>query len=526
MKSLVRWFNRHPLLCTFAFVLVCLCPLIAQRDFTYANELRYLSIVDEAISEDRLVTFDNHGVLYADKPPLFFWFMMMLRVLLGVHSIFALTLLALIPAFVTVALMDRWLCKTQTVMPSALSRSAMAMMLLTSGMFLGMSVFVRMDMLMCMFVVLSLYSFYMALRGIGRFEMHYLLMPVWIFLALFSKGPIGFIVPIVAILGFLIHARHPKLLKVYLGRRTWITISILFLIWIIAVYQEEGLDYIQNLLFHQTIDRGVNAFHHKHPIWFYAVNIWPVLMPFALLTVPMFFTRSHGNSAVRLWHTTVVVTFVLCSSFSSKIAIYLLPLVPFLVYLFYPHVMIYGLTKWTRFALYFPSGVLSLAGLAVMAATIIKPSFIPMDFLFCPLVFVAGLLLATGGWLGLYFSNKSWQKTVLSISVSLMLGVFCVGFLTPKLNPWIGYRAVCAKAREMSPDGQVNVLFLLRPENMDVYVGSHPKDYALNIDRFIEDNPSGTLIIKTRYINDALRAHLAGCESAEVTKYTVFKLDR
>ncbi len=500
---------------------------MALRDVTYANELRYLSIIDEALSEDRIVTFDNHGILYADKPPLFFWFMMMFRVLLGHHSIFFLSLLALIPSFVIVALMDRWLCNTQQVKPSPLSRAAMVLMLSTTGMFLGMSIFVRMDMMMCMFVVLALYSFYMAMRGIGRYEMHYWLMPVWIFLALFSKGPIGFIVPIVAILGFLIHERNPKLLKVYLGKRTWITIAILFFIWIASVYQEEGLDYIQNLLFHQTIDRGVNAFHHKHPVWYYMVNIWPVLMPFSLLTVPMFFTRSHGNSAVRLWHTTVVVTFVLCSSFSSKIAIYLLPLVPFLVYLFYPHVMIYGLTRWTRFALYVPSAFVLLLGLGVMAATIVKPDILSdYAFMFCPLVFIAGLILAIGGALGLVFSNKSWQKTVISIAASLLMGIFCVGFLTPKLNPWIGYGEVCKVARELSPEGQVNILYLMRPENMDVYLGSRPEDFKLNIDYFIEEKPSGVLIIKTKRINDKLKTYLEGCESRTVAKYSVFKLDR
>ena len=51
---------------------IALLPIMILRDFTPNNELRYLSIVDEAISNGNIFTFTNQGEIYADKPPLHF----------------------------------------------------------------------------------------------------------------------------------------------------------------------------------------------------------------------------------------------------------------------------------------------------------------------------------------------------------------------------------------------------------------------------------------------------------------------
>ena len=55
---------------------IALLPVMILRDYTPNNELRYLSIVDEALRNGDVFTFTNQGEIYADKPPLFFWLMM------------------------------------------------------------------------------------------------------------------------------------------------------------------------------------------------------------------------------------------------------------------------------------------------------------------------------------------------------------------------------------------------------------------------------------------------------------------
>ena len=67
----------------FFFIFAMLLPLLLMRDYTPSNELRYLNIVDDAIESGNFFTFYDHGEPYADKPPLYFWVMMLLRKIAG-----------------------------------------------------------------------------------------------------------------------------------------------------------------------------------------------------------------------------------------------------------------------------------------------------------------------------------------------------------------------------------------------------------------------------------------------------------
>ena len=51
----------------YLLVFLCFIPLFIFRDFTPNNELKYLSIADEALRDGHFFTFWNHGVPYADK---------------------------------------------------------------------------------------------------------------------------------------------------------------------------------------------------------------------------------------------------------------------------------------------------------------------------------------------------------------------------------------------------------------------------------------------------------------------------
>ena len=127
------------------FILVL--PALILRDFTPNNELKYLSIADEAIRNGDWFTFYNHGTIYADKPPLYFWIIMLCKIVWGSHSMFLLSLFSVIPAFITIGIMDRWIREC-----SLSSRRSVALLLFTSGLFLGSALVLRMDMMMCMFI--------------------------------------------------------------------------------------------------------------------------------------------------------------------------------------------------------------------------------------------------------------------------------------------------------------------------------------------------------------------------------------
>lgn len=497
--------NRHPMLCVIALAAFSLLPLMALRDFSPSNELRYLSIVDEALANGNVFTFANHGEAYADKPPLFFWLLMALRCLFGGHYMLCDALMAFIPSCVTVLVMDRWV---KTAFPGRLTgiqRAAAAGMLMTTAFFLSMSIFVRMDMLMTMWIVLALFSFWKWDSGIGRTWVHRITMPLYIFLALFTKGPVGILMPIVTIVSFLCLERRPKDMLKYLGISTWLILAVLCAGWFAAVYAEGGRAYLDNLLFHQTLDRAINAEWHKAPVWYYLTTIWGVLAPWCLCTLPSLVRalnpreRQPSEPLERLLAIAVVSTVVMLSCFSSKLAIYLVPVIPFAVYTF-PLVMARrGYDTLSRVGLSVPAVLFIIIGvLAIVAALLwrVFPSvtgLLDYPFVSSPLVFQTAAFLVVGGIAGMCVMRYGWEWPVLAMSASLFLMLFTGSFLLPQVNDYIGYRNVCSLVPQ---DEEVYTLHVRRPENMDVYLGRDIHDFGDNADSLMLNMPAkGTLIV-------------------------------
>lgn len=148
---------------SLAFLLAML-PVMILRDFTPSNELRYLSIADEALRDGHLFAFTNQGEPYADKPPLYIWIVMLGKILFGEHHMWFLSLFSLLPALGILFTMDRWVSPAL----DERGRTAAALMLMTCGLFLGLAVFLRMDMLMCLFITLALYFFWRMYTGTGN----------------------------------------------------------------------------------------------------------------------------------------------------------------------------------------------------------------------------------------------------------------------------------------------------------------------------------------------------------------------
>ena len=284
----------------------CFIPLLYFRDFTPNNELKYLSIADEALREGHWFTFWNHGALYADKPPLYLWIVMLGKWLLGTHSMFFLGLFSLIPALWILFIMDKWV---NTALPSDLRLSSQ-FMLLTSGLFTGSAIVLRMDMLMSLFIILSLYTFYRIYTGRCS-PADPIKLPIYIFLAIFTKGPVGLIIPLLTIPAFLLVKKQFKTIGKYLGWKQWSILIGLCSLWFIAVYLEGGKTYLNNLLFHQTINRAVDSFHHKEPFWYYLKTIWYSLAPWTLFYVVVLLIgiRKHlYNNDIKQLFLTILLT--------------------------------------------------------------------------------------------------------------------------------------------------------------------------------------------------------------------------
>ena len=472
----------------FLFIFAMLLPLMILREFTPANELRYLNIVDDALINGNLITFYDHGVPYADKPPLYFWFAMLLKKVFGCHSMFLLSaLLSLVPAFVTGWIMDRW---TEEKLDGEESTAALLMMH-SSVMFLAASIVLRMDMLMCMFIVLAMYTFgkmYANKKGAREalarestheakiFRRDRLLLPVYVFLAIFSKGAVGFLAPVICIIVFLISDRELRIGR-YLGWRFWAVLIILCALWWTGVYLEGGKSYLNNLLFHQTVDRGVNSFHHKAPFWYYLAGYWWIAAVWSLLCVVLIIKgwRKHylGGIRVKLMIVTAMTILVMLSLVSSKIAIYLLPAIPFFIYagaLLLPYFKDDKLVK----------GIVAAIAwifIAIGIASIFKKFIIPdkiaetLPELWAPF-WVILLPMVLGGLLGLKaLKDKHTPLAISIISASIFVTIFLGSFSMKEINKTTGVKDGCLEAIKISQEKDSPLLYydFSAAPNMDYY---------------------------------------------------------
>ena len=501
---------------------VALLPAMILRDFTPNNELRYLSIVDEALRNGNIFTFTNQGEIYADKPPLHFWLMMIGKLILGEHRMWYYSLLSFIPALVIVTTMTKWIRrengKNETTAP---------LMLMTSGLFIGTTLIVRMDMLMNMFIVLSLYTFYKMYRGEDRKRDGWLF-PVYVFLALFSKGPLGILIPFVSTVTFLIYKKKLSDFTHYWGWKTFLIILTGCIAWFAGVYIEGGNEYLNNLLVHQTVERGINSFHHKEPFYYYAVSIWYSLAPWSLLAIGLFIAglyKKRINSTLEQFFAVIILsTFVMLSVISSKIEIYSLPLIPFSIYLTALLFNKFDMqSRWITLSVAIPAVALLLA----LPAIIYLGGTDKMRYLATPLVYAGAGILTITGLLVIYhlYRKRDTYRSINTLALGFLSVVFIIGWSMPQLNNQLGWRNLCEKAKELSEEHRIAdywVYQISRAENMDVYLG---KDIikAERKDILKEPLENRLLMLRTKDIKNDPEIHTAvlNREQYQIGKYTI-----
>ena len=490
----------------FLGVFLALLPVLALRDYTPDNELKYLSIAEESIRDGNIFAFYNHGEPYADKPPLYLWIVTLGRLIFGKHVMFFLSLFSLIPAFITVGVMNKWVRKERHC-----DETMNSIMLLSSAFFLACAIVLRMDMLMTMFITLALYTFYRMYRfnnkGMGAkilYRRWSILLPVYTFLAIFTKGAVGIMVPLMSIAVFLALNRKIKTIGKYIGWKFWGILAGLCALWFTGVFLDGGTEYLNNLLFNQTINRAVNSFHHKEPFWYYFVTYWYAIAPWSIVTVTAIiigFRRGLiNNDLLRMFAVVSIGTILMMSCISSKIVVYLLPAFPCLVYLGAILIGEIGKSRWLNAAVAIPAAIfVILQGAAIYAD---KSGLVPVD-LGTP-VYYYTLILCAGGVAALYHIwNGNLPRAITVTGVSMFVFILAAGLSMDKLNDMVGLKNATDYAKdemkglEQNYGQQPRIMYydFRSGDNLDVYFG-HPVDELAKED--LQEAENLVLVVKER----------------------------
>lgn len=513
-------------------VCIALLPVLLLRDFSPSNELRYLSIAEESLRSGRWVAFTYQGMPYADKPPLYFWIIRLGYGLFGNHQMSFLSLFSLLPALVIAYTMDRWAGPEMDragrgVGPESYRLTAQ-WLLLSCGLFLGLAVFLRMDMLMSMFIVLSLRRFYRLWKEEGNRWINELLFPIYLFLGVFSKGPMGILIPLAGTLVFLLWSRRLRSFGTFWGWKTWGVFLLGCLLWWGWVYKEGGGKYLSNLLFHQTFDRAVDSFHHKRPFYYYFLSLWYSAFPWSLLligvTVVTFWKKQVSSELARFFFSVFLATFGLLSLISSKLVVYLVPVFPFWVY--GVALQLSSRWRWNRgvaLAIAFPAVVYS----ATLPLLIWLGHQKATGWLNHGLLYTAGGILALTGIGSLYllYGRKQLSRAIRLLAIGLLGAIFTGGWEMPVINRQIGYGELCREARKAARQNgstEYGVWNIRRPEAMDVYLGQGVR--KVSWEEVISGRLKGTVLMLPAPEWKAWEGKIPAKESYDVGPYSIVVL--
>ncbi len=467
MSLKTNYFNKKEL-SIILFGLILFIPSLLLRDYTPGNELKYIGIAKDMLKNGSVFVLRDLGELYSDKPPLYFWLINASKAVTGGYHIWAIGLFSAIPSIAIAVIMYRWGKKHIGEKNSFLA----SLMLITTIFYFGASVVLRMDMLMALFILLSLYSFFLyyedPVKNLGKKNWIY----IYVALAVFTKGPAGLIIPLVAILAFLALEKNLKFLKELSLIRGLALILAFFLVWFTLLIREGGKEYLYLLTVKQTVGRGVNAFAHKRPFYYYLANIWGNTFPWPFIYMGSIgygsFKFKKLNTFERFMFSAIVSTILVFSSFSSKLDIYLIPIYPF-----FPFLAMGILEKLEKSRKKFSWVTLGLV------QTIFSLSFIAIFFLPQSIegvsidLLVKSMLIAISvlGIFGLISLKKSrYKDSMISMVVTMSVAILTLSAKVPEINPEIGLGRVASEIQNFQASNKVDEIVVYNYRS-GVYLG-------------------------------------------------------
>jgi 4-amino-4-deoxy-L-arabinose transferase-like glycosyltransferase len=307
-------------------------PGLGGRDLWNPDEARYTEVAREMSVLGHYALPHLNGEVYSQKPPLFFWLILVSGWLTGGIGETASRLPSALAAIGASLLVYRIGARFWNRRAGWLAALAFA----TCFKVLWQGRFGQIDMVLTFFVTLAVWFW---VRGFTEDRPRlYLLFYAATGLATLAKGPVGLIPPLLSILAFLlITGRKAEIRRLHLplGLLIWAAVV---LVWLVPAGIDGGAEYLRQIVFRQNVTRYAEPWHHFAP-WYYYLTIvpaeffpWSLLLPAAIgIGRKRFAGREREGFVFALcW---VVVTLVFFSLSPAKRSVYVLTLYPALALL-------------------------------------------------------------------------------------------------------------------------------------------------------------------------------------------------
>ena len=425
--------NLYPKKKTHILVLIGLCVVlyfvnIGRWDLWDPDEPRYGQVAREMVNGGDWIVMHFNGKVYADKPPLFFWAIALSSFLWKGFYSFSVRFPSAFFGTLTV-LLTFFLGKR---LYSARTGFFSALILATSLEFAYLAVRANIDATLTFFTTASIFCFvdWYFREGERRRTLSIYGFYFSMALATLTKGPVGFILPLLVSLTYLVWQRDWRSIK----QMRLVTGMVLFLgvvlAWYLPALAKGGEGYLRATLLQHTVERYTTGWSHARPFYYYALRIpvdffpWSVFLVAATLCGFLAETAEERNRFKFLFFWGNVI-FVFLSFSTGKRGIYLLPLYPALSLevgkLWSDWIgRSVGRLKpfWVSFAVYGLALGLIVAGIVIPLYCLKRlPSYIPYSF--------PGVILLIGAGSAMFFLHRSRQyRAVFGVIVGLTAAAF------------------------------------------------------------------------------------------------------
>lgn len=327
--------NRRTLALFFAAVVLLYMSSLGTMPLLEPDEARYAEIPREMIASGNYVTPHLNGVVYLEKPPLFYWANALSFLLLGESEFSARFFTA--AASAAGILLTYW-------MGAALSgwRTGLyaAIVLSTSLYHYAIGRLNTLDMTLAVTLLLAIFPAYLYLSERRAHRGYLYLSYAAAGLAFLTKGLVGVVFPAAVIVVWLVFSRRHREIGRAISPVGILIFLVIALPWIVLA-QRENPDFLQFYFVHEQVLRFTTTIHQRYePFWYFLPVViggfvpWIAFVRRIVIAVRTSAREFLSRDAAIFLLSWILFIFLFFSFSRSKLATYMTPIFPPLAVLF------------------------------------------------------------------------------------------------------------------------------------------------------------------------------------------------
>lgn len=318
-----------------------------------------------------------------------------------------------------------------------------ALVLLSSGIYIGMARIILTDVIFTVFILLSILSFYWGYAQENKKTTGLYLFYVFSALAVLTKGPLGFIIPLLIIILFLCIIKE---LNFFFCRHSLLGFLVFLFMsvpWYAFVIYKYGNLFMQEFFYNDHVRRIFEAEHKKFDTWYFYPSIMFIgMFPWCLYAFFSFLSFikkiwKRNISAIEIFIACwILVVFIIFQPAHSKLISYVLPLFPALAMITGNYICskimdnkkileLVGLGTWFILML-FPAGILYLP----REYTVYLP---PLNLLY-PYIFAYMILLLA---MVVFIIREKYLTGIYFLVLQILLILFFVPIASNNFNAYL-----------------------------------------------------------------------------------------